>query len=419
MILLVDKETRVEIKTEVIDELLKDYQKPEDIIGENGLLKRFVKAVLERALNAELTHHLGYEKHDPAGNNSGNSRNGTSGKTVKGEFGQLELEIPRDRAGTFEPEILPKHQTRFTGFDDKIISMYARGMTTREIEGHLKEIYGVEVSPALVSQVTEAVSEEVKRWQSRALEAIYGIVYLDALYVKMRHEGRVENRAVYVAIGVDLEGHKDVLGLWCSANEGAKFWLSVLTDLKNRGVKDMLIVCVDGLKGFPQAIEAVFPLAQVQLCIVHLVRASLNYVNWKERKQVAADLKPVYRAATVAEAEMNLAQFMATGGHKYKAIGKLWQENWERVIPFFDFPEEVRKVIYTTNAVEALHRGLRKIIKNRGSFPSEEAALKLLYLALQNISAKWETVQHFKQALNQFEVLWGERIGAAQRGAAA
>ena len=409
----------MEIKTELIDELLKDYQKPEDIIGENGLLKRFVKAVLERALNAELTHHLGYEKHDPAGNNSGNSRNGTSGKTVKGDFGQLELEVPRDRASTFEPQILPKHQTRFTGFDDKIISMYARGMTTRDIEGHLREIYGVDVSPALVSQVTEAVNEEVKRWQSRALEPIYGIVYLDALYVKMRHEGRVENRAVYVAIGVDLEGQKDVLGLWASANEGAKFWLSVLTDLKNRGVKDMLIVCVDGLKGFPQAIEAVFPLAQVQLCIVHLVRASLNYVNWKERKQVAADLKPIYRAATAVEAEMNLDQFIATWGRKYKAIGKLWKENWERVIPFFEFPEEVRKVIYTTNAVEALRRGLRKIIKNRGSFPSEEAALKLLYLALQNISAKWETVQHFKQALNQFEVLWGDRIRAAQRGAAA
>ena len=405
----------MEIRTELIDELLKDYQKPEDIIGENGLLKRFVKAVLERAMNAELTHHLGYEKHDPAGYNSGNSRNGTSGKKVKGEFGELEIEVPRDRASTFEPRILPKHQTRFTGFDDKIISMYARGMTTREIESHLKEIYGVEVSPALVSQVTEAVSEEVKRWQNRALEPIYGIVYLDALYVKMRHEGRVENRAVYVAIGVDLDGQKDVLGLWCSANEGSKFWLSVLTDLKNRGVKDMLIVCVDGLKGFPQAIEAVFPLAQVQLCIVHLIRASLHYVNWKERKQVAADLKPIYRAATAAEAEMNLESFIVTWGHKYKAIGKLWKENWGRVIPFFAFPEEVRKVMYTTNAVEALHRGLRKIIKNRGSFPSEEAALKLLYLALTNISEKWEAVQHWRAALNQFEILWGDRIRAAQK----
>ena len=402
------------IRTELIDELLKDYQKPEDIIGENGLLKQFVKAVLERAMNAELTHHLGYEKHDPAGYKSGNSRNGTSSKTIKGDFGELEVEVARDRAGTFEPRILAKHQTRFTGFDDKIISMYARGMSTREIEGHLREIYGVEVSPGLVSQVTEAVNEEVKTWQARALEPIYGIVYLDALYVKMRHEGRVENRAVYVALGVDLAGKKDVLGLWTSANEGSKFWLSVLTELKNRGVKDMLIVCVDGLKGFPQAIEAVFPLAQVQLCIVHLVRASLNYVNWKERKQVAAELKPIYRAATSAEAERNLEDFIATRGNKYRAIGKLWKENWERVIPFFAFPEEVRKVIYTTNAVEALNRGLRKVIKTRGSFPSEEAALKLLYLALQNISQKWETVQGCREALNQFEILWGDRIRAAQ-----
>jgi putative transposase len=405
----------MEIRTELIDELLKDYQKPEDIIGENGLLRQFVKAVLERAMNAELTHHLGYQKHDPAGNNSGNSRNGTSSKKVKGDFGELEIEVPRDRISTFEPQILPKHQTRFTGFDAKIVSMYARGMTTREMEGHLKEIYNVEVSPALISQVTEAVNEEVKLWQNRALEPIYGIVYLDALYVKMRHEGRVENRAVYVAMGVDLEGHKDVLGLWCSSHEGAKFWLTVLTELKNRGVKDMLIVCVDGLKGFPQAIEAVFPQAQVQLCIVHLVRASLNYVNWKERKQVAAELKLIYRAATAVEAEMQLDCLIATWGGKYKAIGKLWKENWERVIPFFAFPEEVRKVVYTTNAVEALNRGLRKIIKNRGAFPSEEAAMKLLYLALQNVIGKWETVQYWKEALNQFEILWGDRIRAASK----
>jgi len=381
------KPTEKELLDGVIDRLLKDYKKPEDIVGENGLLKQLTKALLERAMNAELTHYLGYEKHDPAGYKSGNSRNGTSGKTIKGDFGELEIAVPRDRNSTFEPQVLPKHQTRFTGFDDKIISMYARGMTTREIEGHLKEIYGVEVSPTLVSQVTEAISEEVRVWQNRALEPIYGIVYLDALYVKMRHEGRVENRAVYVAIGVDLEGHKEVLGLWTSANE----------------------------EGFPQAIEAVFPQAQVQLCIVHLVRASLNYVSWKERKKVAADLKPVYKAATAVEAEMNLELFMDKWGGKYQAIGKLWKENWERVIPFFAFPEDVRKVIYTTNAVEALNRGLRKIIKNRGSFPSEEAALKLLYLALQNISAKWETVQHWREALNQFEILWGDRIRAAQR----
>lgn len=402
-----------EIKPELIDELLKGYQKPEDLIGENGLLKQLTKAVLERALNAELTHHLGYEKHDSAGHNSGNSRNGTSAKTVRGEFGELVVETPRDRNSTFEPQILSKHQTRFEGFDDKILSLYARGMTTREIQAHLKEIYGVEVSPALISDVTDAVLEEVKAWQNRPLEPIYGIVYLDALYVKMRHEGRVENRAVYVAIGVDLDGRKEVLGLWTSGNEGAKFWLAALTELRNRGVKDILIACIDGLKGFPQAIETVFPEARVQLCIVHMVRASLHYVNWKERKPVATDLKAVYRAATERQAKQELDDFVAKWGDRYQAIGKLWRDNWDRVIPLFDFPAEVRRIIYTTNAVESLHMSLRKIIKTRGSFPSEEAALKLLYLALQNVSAKWEIVQQWKQALNQFEVLWGDRIKAA------
>jgi putative transposase len=402
-----------EIKPELIDELLKGYQKPEDLIGENGLLKQLTKAVLERALNAELTHHLGYERHDPAGHNSGNSRNGTSAKTIKGDFGEIVLETPRDRNSTFEPQIVGKHQTRFDGFDDKILSMYARGMTTREIQGHLQEIYGVEVSPALISEVTDGVMEEVKAWQNRPLEAIYGIVYLDALYVKMRHEGRVENRAVYVAIGVDLDGRKEVLGLWTSGSEGAKFWLAVLTELKNRGVKDILLACIDGLKGFPQAIETVFPETRIQLCIVHMVRASLHYVNWKERKRVAADLKAIYRAATEHQAAQELDDFIAKWGERYQAIGKLWRDNWDRVIPFFDFPAEVRRIIYTTNAVESLHMSLRKIIKTRGSFPSEEAALKLLYLTLKNVSAKWDLVQQWKQALNQFEILWGDRIKAA------
>jgi putative transposase len=402
-----------EIKPDLVDELLKGYEKPEDIVGENGLLKRLTKALLERALNAELTHHLGYEKHDPAGHNSGNSRNGVTSKTVKGEFGEIVVDTPRDRNGSFEPQILGKHQTRFDGFDDKILSLYARGMTTREIQGHLQEMYGVEVSPTLISDVTDAVLNEVKVWQNRPLEAIYGVVYLDALYVKMRHEGRVENRAVYVAIGIDLEGRKEVLGLWTSGNEGAKFWLGVLTELKNRGVKDILIVCIDGLKGFPQAVEAVFPEARVQLCIVHMVRASLNYVSWKERKFVAADLKAIYRAATERQAAKELDEFIGKWGGRYQAIGKLWKENWDRVTPFFDFPAEVRKMIYTTNAVESLHMTMRKIIKTRGSFPSEEAALKLLYLALRNVSAKWEAIQHWRQALNQFEMLWGDRIRTA------
>ena len=320
----------MEIKKEVLDELIRGYEKPEDLIGETGLLKQLTKALIERAMSAELTHHLGYEKHDPGGYNSGNSRNGTSSKTVKGEFGEVVVETPRDRNGSFEPQILPKHQTRFDGFDDKILSMYARGMTTREIQGHLQEMYGVEVSPTLISDVTDAVLDEVKAWQNRPLEPIYGIVFLDALYVKMRQEGRVENRAVYVAIGVDLEGRKEVLGLLSSANEGAKFWLGVLTELKNRGVRDVLIVCIDGLKGFPQAIESVFPEARIQLCIVHLVRASLNYVSWKERKAVAADLKAIYRAPTEAQALLELNEFAARWGHKYQAIGRLWKENWDQ-----------------------------------------------------------------------------------------
>jgi putative transposase len=405
----------MEIKQEVLDELIKDYKKPEDLIGETGLLKQLTKALLERALGAELTQHLGYEKHDPAGYRNGNARNGTSVKTVKGEFGEITVEAPRDRNASFEPQILKKHQRRWEGFDDKIVSMYARGMTTREIQGHLQEMYGVEVSPSLISEVTDAVMEEVRMWQSRPLEALYAIVYLDALYVKMRHEGRVENRAVYVAMGVDLEGRKDVLGLWTSSNEGAKFWLAVLTELKNRGVRDILIACVDGLKGFPQAIESAFPETRIQLCIVHLVRASLNYVNWKERKQVAADLKAIYRAATEAQAGVELTAFMTKWGNKYQAIGRLWKDNWERVTPLFEFPVEVRRVIYTTNAVESLHMSLRKIIKTRGSFPSEEAAMKLLYLALRNVIAKWEVLQHWKQALNHFQLLWGERIEAAVR----
>jgi putative transposase len=403
----------MELRQELVDELLKGYQKPEDLIGESGLLKQLTKALIERALKSELTHHLGYEKHEEAPDAGSNRRNGSSRKTLKGDFGEVEIGIPRDREGSFEPKIVAKHQTRWTGFDDKVLSMYARGMSTREIQGHLQEIYGVEVSPALISQVTEEVMEEVKLWQSRPLDAVYPIVYLDALFVKMRHEGRVENRAVYVAIGVNLEGTKEVLGLWTSASEGAKFWLSILTELRNRGVRDIFIACVDGLKGFPQAIESVFPQAQVQLCIVHLVRASLNYVNWKDRKQVAADLKPIYRAATAEQARQELDFFRERWGGKYQAIGKLWGEQWERVIPFFAFPSEIRKVIYTTNAVESLHMSLRKIIKNRGSFPSEDSALKLLWLALRNASAKWQTVQSWRQALNHFEILWSDRLRAA------
>jgi putative transposase len=403
------------IDPKLIDKLLGDYKKPEDIVGENGLLKQLTKAVLERALKAELTDHLGYDKHDPAGYKSGNSRNGKTTKKLKGEFGEIELETPRDRKGSFEPKIIARHQTRFTGFDDKILSMYARGMTTRDIRAHLEEMYQVEVSPSLISAITEEVEDEAKGWQNRVLEPLYPIVYLDALYVRMRDNGHVQNRAVYVVIGVNLEGYKEVLGLWTSANEGAKFWLQVLTDLRNRGVQDIFVACVDGLKGFPEAIEAVFPKAQVQLCIVHLVRQSLNYVSYKQRREVAADLKPIYRATTAEQAELELNTFAAKWDSSHPTISQVWRRNWERIIPFFAFPAEIRKVIYTTNAVESLNMSLRKIIKTRGSFPNEESAIRLLYLALRNHSKKWTFVQNWREALNRFQILWPERMPALAR----
>ena len=404
----------------LIDKLLEGYQKPEDLIGENGLLKQLTKALVERALNASLTHHLGYAKNDPEGlgRDSGNFRNGTSRKKLTGDFGQIDIEIPRDREGEFEPQIVGKHQRRFDGFDDKILSMYARGMSTREIQGHLKEIYGAEISPSLISEVTDAVVEEVQQWQSRPLESLYPIIYLDALYVKMRHEGRVVNRAVYIAVGIKLDGFKDVLGLWTGDNtEGSKFWLTILTELRNRGLTDVFIACVDGLKGFPEAIETVFPKTLVQLCIVHMVRNCLNYVNWKDRKFVAADLRAVYTSPTAEAAQKELNRFGEKWDKRYGPIRLMWERHWQRIIPFFAFSPEIRKVMYTTNAIESLNMSLRKIIKTRGSFPSEQAALKLLYMALKNVVAKWQrnAVKDWKDALNQFAVLWADRIRAAGR----
>jgi putative transposase len=401
------------INTKLIDQLLAEHgQRPEDIVGETGLLKQLTKALLERVMQAEMTNHLGYEKHDPAGYKSGNSRNGKTKKTLTGE---IELETPRDREATFEPKMVAKHQTRFVGFDDKIISMYARGMTTREIEGHLKEMYGVDVSPALVSQVTEAVQDEVRQWQSRPLDSLYPILFLDALKVRMRDNGHVQNRAVYVAIGIGLEGKKEVLGLWSSENEGAKFWMQVLTEIQNRGVKDVFISCVDGLKGFPDAIEKVFSKSLVQLCIVHLVRNSLEFVSWKQRKQVAADLRRIYTAPTEQAAELALDEFAAQWDKSHPSISQIWRRNWSRIIPFFQFPPEIRKVIYTTNAIESLNMSLRKIIKTRGSFPNEESAFRLLFLALRNHCKKWTTIQGWREALNRFQILWPDRMPPLER----
>jgi putative transposase len=399
------------INLDLIDQLLKDYKSPEDVLGENGILKQLTKAVLERAMQAELTHHLGYEKHSLKGNNSGNSRNGKSKKTLKGDFGNLPIEVPRDRNASFEPQIIPKGETRFAGFDDKILSLYARGMTTRQIQQHLEEIYQVEVSPSLISSVTDAILDEVRAWQSRPLESVYPIVYLDCLMVKIRDSGHIQNKAIYLAIGINGEGLKEALGLWVAQTEGAKFWLSVLTELKNRGLQDIFIACVDGLKGFPEAIETVFPKTQVQLCIVHLVRNSLNYVGWKERKAVAADLRKIYTSATREAAEQELQAFAGKWDEKYASISALWHRHWERVAVFFAYPEEIRRVIYTTNAIESVNMSLRKIIKNRGSFPTDESALKLIYLALENISKKWTVpIREWKAALNRFAIVFGDRL---------
>ena len=399
---------------EILDQILAGGSlKPEDLAGEDGLFRRLKKALLERALGAELTHHLGYEKGDPAGRGSGNSRNGTSSKALLTDDGEIEIEVPRDRAGTFEPVIVAKGQTRFDGFDEKIISLYGRGMTVREIQGHLAELYGTEVSPDLISKVTDAILDEVREWQSRPLESIYPVVFFDALRVKIRDEGMVKNKAVYVVLGITASGEKDVLGLWIEQTEGAKFWLKVMNDLRNRGVTDILIAVVDGLKGFPEAINSVFPKTTVQTCIVHLIRNSLSFVSWKDRKTIMPSIKAIYRAENADAALRRLEDFEAEWGKRYPAIGAAWRRAWEHVIPFFAFAPEIRKMIYTTNAVEALNRSLRKIIKTRGSFPNDEAAMKLLYLALRNAGIHWRRPIAWTAAMGQFAIQFGERFAGS------
>lgn len=399
------------IKKELLDELLKNYEKPEDLLGEGGLLKELKKALIERALEGELTHHLGYPKHDFGGHGSGNSRNGKGRKNVKTDDGLIDITVPRDRNASFEPQLIKKGQTRFEGFDQKILSMYARGMTMREIQGHLIEMYGVEVSPEFISTVTDSVLEEITAWQNRPLDSVYAIVYLDALMVKVKDNGHIINKAVYVAIGVNLEGKKELLGIWIAHTEGAKFWLKVVTELKNRGVKDIFIACVDGLKGFPEAIESVFPKTQVQLCIVHMIRYSLKFVPWKDRKEVAADLKSIYAAANAESAEQALDAFGRKWDGKYPTISESWRRNWQGIVPFLAYPDYIRKAIYTTNVIESIQRGFRKITKNRGAFPNDDAVIKLLYLALQNMEKKWTMpIRQWTMALNQFAILFGDRL---------
>ncbi len=403
--------TRKALSNELIDSLLLDYKKPEDLIGENGLLKQLTKVLIERALQAEMTEHLGHSLHAPVINASGNARNGKSRKTLKGDFGDLPIEIPRDRHGSFEPQLISKHQTRWTGFDDKIISLYSRGMTVREIQQHIGEMYGTDISSTLISSVTDAVIDEARQWQSRPLDAVYPVVYLDCIHVKVRDSGTVRNKAIYLAIGINMHGEKEVLGLWIAQTEGAKFWLSVVTELKNRGLQDIFIACVDGLKGFPEAIEAVYPLATVQLCIVHMVRNSLNYVGWKKRKEVAADLKRIYAATTSDEAEQRLCEFEDKWDQEFPPIAQSWRNNWSRIIPFFDYPPEIRRIIYTTNAIESVNMSLRKVTKSRGSFPHDDAVTKLFYLALRNISKKWtQPLPDWKPALNRFTIQFEGRM---------
>ena len=399
------------IPTALLDELLKDYKSPQDLLGEGGLLKELTKRLAERALEAEMTAHLGYEAHARVGRGSGNSRNGKSRKTVQSEAGQFEIQVPRDREGSFEPQLVPKRQRRLEGFDEKIIALYARGQSTREIQAQLEELYGVEVSPALISTVTEAVREELEAWQSRPLDALYPVIYFDALYVKSRQDGPVKNKAVHLALGINLDGEKELLGLWIGQSEGAAFWHGVFTELQSRGVEDCFIACVDGLKGLPEAIESVFPRTQVQLCIVHKVRNSLKYVPWKERKLVAKDLRAIYGAATLAEAEQALERFGQAWDAKYPAISPSWRADWSRLTVFFDYPPDIRRVIYTTNAIESLNYSLRRVLKTRGTFPNDEAVKKVLYLALRNLAKKWTMpVLNWRQALNQFVILHGDRV---------
>lgn len=401
------------LRPELLDELLADYETPEDLLGDEGLFKQLKKALLERALGAELTDHLGYEKGDPAGRGTGNSRNGHSGKTVLTEDGEVDLEVPRDRNGSFEPAIVPKGERRLDGFDDRILSLYARGMAVREIQGHLHELYRVEVSPDLISRVTDAVLEEVREWQNRPLDAVYPVVFFDALRVKIRDEGLVRNKAVYLALGITCQGEKEVLGLWIEQTEGAKFWLKVMNELRTRGVGDVLIAVVEGLTGFPDAIATVFPQTAVQTCIVHLIRNSLTFVSWKDRKKVMPDLKAIYRAETAEAAVTRLEEFEASWGSSYPAVAPAWRRAWEHVVPMFAFPPAIRKLIYTTNALESLHRSLRKIIKTRGSFPSDEAATKLLYLAIRNAGMRWKRPVDWTAAMGQFAILFEDRFPAS------
>lgn len=397
-----------DIDPKLIDELAKSIKTEKDLAA---LSKHLLKLTVERAMNAEMDEHLGYEKHAPEGKNSGNNRNGHSSKTLKGNFGEVEIATPRDRNSTFEPQIIKKSQTRITDFDQQILALYAKGMTTRDIADSFKEMYGADVSHSLISRVTDAVIDEVNAWQMRPLDAVYPVLYLDCIVIKCHQEKRVINKSVYLALAINREGHKELLGLWIAENEGSKFWLSVLTELNQRGVKDILIACVDGLTGFPEAINAVFPKTKIQLCIVHLVRNSLRYVSYKDMKAVAADLKSIYQSINMEQAESALLQFSEKWDAKYPAISRSWTNHWQNIVTIFAFPQEIRKIIYTTNAIESLNSVIRKSINNRKIFPNDQSALKVIYLAIQKASQKWTMSLHdWRAAMNRFVIEFDGRI---------
>jgi len=401
--------------TQALDKLIKqhlaDGKNPKALLQKGGLMKNMIKQVVERCLEAEMETHLGYAKDERAGMSEENRRNGYSGKTLLSEHGEFNIGVPRDRNGEFEPKVVAKRQTRIDGFDEKILALYARGMTVRDIQSELKELYGTDVSPTLISNVTDGVLEEVKAWQNRPLDNLYPIVFFDALVVKVRENQRVINKAVYLALAVNTDGQKELLGIWISQNEGAKFWLGILTELKNRGVQQIFIACVDGLTGMDDAIQTAFPKTWVQLCIVHMVRNSLKYVSWKHRKEMAGDLKTVYRAATETEAATNLDAVAAKWDHKYPTVSKSWRDHWAKIIPMFAFPADIRKVIYTTNAVESVNMTLRKASRNHRIFPTDDAVFKVMYLAAQNISKKWTMpLRDWGAAMNQFSIEFEGRI---------
>jgi putative transposase len=401
---------RQKLPDELVDELLAGAKTEQEIVGPGGLLAQLTRRLVERAMEVELTDHLGFERHREPPGGTGNVRNGSTPKTLSTEHGPVPINTPRDRDGSFEPQIVRKRQRRFEGFDEKILALYSRGLSTRDIEAHIEEIYGVRVGRDLISRVTDAVMDDVRAWQQRPLEDVYPVMFLDAMVLKIREGGSVQRKACYLALGVTVEGDRDVLGMWFQENEGAKFWMQVLADLKQRGVRDILICCVDGLKGFPEAIEAIFPNTTVQTCVVHLIRHSLKYVPRRDREQVARDLKPIYTAVDADAAHAALEAFDEKWGQRFPVITQTWLNAWEYMIPFLAFPPEVRRVVYTTNAVEALNRQLRKAIKTKGHFPNEEAARKLIYLAIVNAVPQWTRCRNWTTALLAFKIHFGDRL---------